>query len=71
MKSKLARIPGRTAARHYGPLRDAIAGARADLLRNGRRRVKVRGIDVQGRVVEAELRSADGPARRKVLAIVG
>ena len=67
----VARIPGRVAARRYGPLRDAIAGARAALLRNGRRRIKVRGVDVQGRIVEAELRSADGPARRKVLAVIG
>ena len=68
---EIARIPGRVAARHYGPLRDALAAARADLRRNGRRRVKVRGVDVQGRIIEAEIRSPEGPARRKVLAVVG
>lgn len=50
-------------------LSTAIAAGRS-FLRNDRtaRSVVVTGIDLQGRVVEATLRSADGPARRRVVA---
>ena len=72
MPSTLPRIPVAVASRHYGSLADAILAAR-DLLRSDKaaRHATVRGVDNQGRVVEAVLRSANGPARRRVLAIVG
>ena len=70
--SSLPRIPGRIAAKHYPSLAAAIRGAREQLRADRAvRSATARGISTTGEIVEVVVRSVHGPARRRVLAVVG